>query len=362
MNTFTLNKDHSWQDQDFHIPRQPKSVCITRYGGFGDMIQMASVLPYFKKQGYHVTVNTTFHGHQIVRDDPNIDAFVLQDHNQVPRPELDEYWAKLETYFDKHIQLSECVEATLLAASGRVEYDWSKEKLHQHMNVNYLERIHELAGAPNDFAPFFYPTEDEERHAKSVRGRYGKKSFLILWSLAGSSVHKVWPYVDNVVAHLMTEHEHVKVIMVGDTLCQILEMGWEDERRVICKSGKWSIRKTLSMIPHMDLIIGTETGVLNSAGHVDVPKILLLSHSTHENLTKHWVDTSAFAPEDTACYPCHKLHTLGFRTCHRDDITGTSTCASNIGYDRVIYAIEQIIQRRSDAHNEYIPPTMRGSS
>jgi len=286
------------------------------------------------------------------------DAFFLQNDNQVPPPELEQFWEKLATHFDKHLQLSESVEGALLAVPGREAYDLPKEERHALMNVNYLENIHRIAGAEKAlFKPFFHPTRSETRKATRYRKTLGEKSFIVMWSLSGSSVHKSWPYTDNVIANMLTEHKNVKVILVGDGLCQMLESGWEKEKRVIRKSGRWNIRKVLSLIPHVDLVIGTETGVLNCAGMIDVPKIIMLSHSTKENLTKHWVNTIALEPEDTPCYPCHQMH-YGFKYCSRDETTGTASCAANIGYDRVIEAVNWAIKWGN--LNEYIPGIMWG--
>ena len=57
-----------------------------------------------------------------------------------------------------------------------------------------------------------------------------------------------------------------------------------------------------------DLVVGPETGVLNAVGFETNAKLVFLSHSSKENLTKHWVNTYTVEPKNTPCYPCHKLH------------------------------------------------------
>jgi ADP-heptose:LPS heptosyltransferase len=74
------------------------------------------------------------------------------------------------------------------------------------------------------------------------------------------------------------------------------------------KSGEWSIRQTLAFIDQADLLVGPETGVMNAAGLHPVKKIVTLSHSSPENLTKHWVNCTSLTPKNTPCYPCHQLH------------------------------------------------------
>ena len=110
------------------------------------------------------------------------------------------------------------------------------------------------------------------------------------------------------------------LLLVGDELCQLLELGWEKEKRVITKSGKWSMRKTLAFLDVCDIVIGPETGVLNAASTLDCRKIVMLSHSSKENLSKHWNNTATLEPDyyPGFCYPCHKMH-YGFQTCNRDE-------------------------------------------
>ena len=88
-------------------PKPARTCAIVRYGGFGDMLQASSIIPGLKDQGYHVTVFTTPRGFDIVKNDPNIDRFHLQDQDQVPNEELTAFWEVHTKKYDKFIQLSE---------------------------------------------------------------------------------------------------------------------------------------------------------------------------------------------------------------------------------------------------------------
>lgn len=169
--------------------------------------------------------------------------------------------------------------------------------------------------------------------------RLGLGHFVILIALSGSSVHKAYPHMDAVMAQMLIKWPDVRFIMVGDPMCQMLEVGWESESRVFLRSGKWSIRQTLAFAQTVDLVVGPETGVLNAVSSEDVAKVALLSHSSPENLTKHWVNTSSIEPEDVNCFPCHKMH-FGFATCNRDEETGGSVCSAKTHPDDVATAIE----------------------
>jgi ADP-heptose:LPS heptosyltransferase len=292
-----------------------------RYGGFGDMIQVSSILPHLSNQGYHITVFTTPRGHEILETDPHIDEFILQDTDQVPNEELVPYWDCWSKKYDKWINLSESVEGTFLALPGRTFYMWPTNARHKLLNVNYLEFTHILAGVPSVFQPKFYPTDKEIKKACTRYAKYKRNaSKIILWVLDGSSVHKHWPWMDNAFARILTQYPDAKIVTVGNELSSLLEAGWENEPRIITKSGKWGIRDTLSFALECDMVIGPETGVMNAVAMADMPKIMFLSHSSPENISKHWVNCHALTPESCRCWPCHKM-IYGWEYCSRKSET-----------------------------------------
>jgi ADP-heptose:LPS heptosyltransferase len=296
--------------------KKQKTCAVVRYGGFGDMIQTASILPHLRNQGYHVTVFTIPRGHEILKTDPHIDEFIIQDTDQVPNDELVPYWACWKKKYDKWINLSESVEGTFLALPGRTFYMWPQRARHRLLNVNYLEFTHILASVPNVFQPKFYPTGKEKRWVEKQRNKIGGR--VILWVLDGSSVHKHWPWMDNAFARILTNDPEISIVTVGNELSSLLEGGWENEPRVITRSGKWSIRETLAFSLECDMVIGPETGVMNAVSMCDMPKILFLSHSSAENISKHWVNCSPLMA-DTGCRECHKM-IYGWDNCSRKSL------------------------------------------
>lgn len=337
-----INPEKAWDEQD--IPkREGKTVCVSRYGAFGDMLQMSSVLPGLKEQGYTVCVNTEPSGLEIVRNDPHIDEFLIQEKNQIPNADLWKFWALLSSKFEKFVILSESVEGSLLALPGRRAYRWPQEFRRMVMNVNYMEATHAIAGVPFNPAPKFYPSKQEKGWAVKYRAKLGLKNTVIMWSIAGSSVHKVYPHIDMVIARVLHEHENVRFILVGDELSSIIEYDWRNEKRVIRKCGKWSIRESLSMAQQCDMVIGPETGVMNAVSFEAMPKVLMLSHSSKDNIGKHWVNTHQLIPDGVDCYPCHKLH-YGFATCNRDEETGTAKCAAATDPEKIIEIIKDLLR------------------
>jgi ADP-heptose:LPS heptosyltransferase len=312
-----------------------KTACVVRYGVIGDMIVTSSILPGLKEQGYHVTVNTYQIGRELLKHDPHVDEFLIHKKDEVPNTELGDYWKKLAKNYDRFINLSESMEGSLLALQWRIAAQWPKEARAFLMDRNYLEMTHAIAGVPFVPRAKFYATKEEREWARKEKAKWGKK-FVIFWSLSGSALHKVSPWADDVMHRLFANTDDAVVVLTGGHECQILEVGWENHPRVWCRSGVWSIRKSLAFAQAADLVVGTETGVLNAVGLENVPKIVLLSHSSPEMLTKHWKNTTNLIPS-TPCHPCRILHQ------NRDNCpaapSGTSRCMEDITEDQIYRAI-----------------------
>lgn len=307
---------------------QKKTVCVVRYGGFGDMLQCAAILPALKKEGYHITVMTTPKGQEIIQHDPNVDDWYLQDKDQVPNEELYPFWQEQAKRFDLFVNLSESIEGTLLGIPGRINHSWPHAVRHRMLNKNYFDFSAELAGVEFKPCKQFYPTPEElEKAAEHLASE--TPIFTVLWSLAGSSIHKFTPHQDAVIARILLEIPECRILLVGDTACKLLEQGWEKEPRVVCLSGEIGIRDSLTLAQSVDLVIGPETGVLNSVAHEPNAKVVLLSHSSKKNLTQHWYNAATLTPVDCPCYPCHRLH-YSTEFCNVDEETGAALCMRNI--------------------------------
>lgn len=300
-----------------------KTCLVIRYGGFGDMIMLSSVLPALKEAGFRICLNTTESALDIVKFDPHVDEVILQDKDQVPNSELGEYWDWLGSHFERAVNLSESIEGRLLAmgphrvkvdgeyrwAPPRAEFMWSHEKRHAELNRNYIEETHEIAGVPFSHGPRFYPSKKEITRARRTLRRLRDRGInrVVMWALSGSSLHKVYAEMDRVIAQIMVRDKRAALITVGGEPERLLERGWELEPRVVATAGKLTIRDTLALAQQVDCVVGPETGVLNAVSMDPVRKVIMLSHSSHENLTKHWENTHVLTP-DVPCHPCHQLH------------------------------------------------------
>lgn len=334
----------SWKKK----PPKPEKTCgLVRYGAFGDLIQASSIFAGLKAQGYHITLFTSPPGDDVVRHDPNINAFYLQDKDQVPNHLLGEFWEYHKKKYDKWVNLSESVEGSMLALPGRTVHHWSPVARHMACNFNYLELQEKIAGIEAGYPMHFYATPEEKTWAGKQRAKMGE--FLIAWPLAGSSVHKTWPYLDNVIASLMLDFPAVHVAFLGGEAAKILEQGWEKEPRIHRRCGQWSIRQSLAFMSEADMAIGPETGLMNAAAYLAYPKVVFLSHSTIDNLTRDWPDTHALISEHTVCPgrgnnevpACHQLH-YNWNHCKKSE-NSTAQCQTDISVEQAYRVIWHVI-------------------
>lgn len=324
-----------------HVKRPPKTACVVRYGGYGDMIQASNLFPALAREGYHITVMTTPSGQEIVANDPHVNDWIIQDKDQVPNHELVDYWKAWAKRFDRFINLSESVEGTLLALPGRTAHAWPHAVRHKYLNTNYLEFTSELGGVAYKSEARFYPTAEEKAWADAFVAE--QDSFLIMWVLAGSSPNKLYVHMDEVIMDVLASMPNAKVILVGGMLEKLLESGWENEDRVIKMAGELDIRKTLALAQQCQMVIGPETGVLNAVAFEENSKVVFMSHSSVENLTKHWVNTFSLQAYNTPCYPCHQLHvTTEYCPVHPE--MGSSACQLDIAPGRVYAAIDSVYE------------------
>lgn len=288
--------------------QEDKTAVVVRYGAIGDMVMLTPVLRLLKEDGYHVTVNCRKASAPILYNNPHVDKFLYHD-EKIPNQQLKAHWDKLSEKFDRFINLSESIERGLLPAEGKhKEYYLSHEDRHRMFNVNYYDRTLELSGYPHvtGLNGELYFSREEESWALELKEQF-KNRFWILWSLSGSSYHKTYPFAEEVAVKFLNSHEDAVTMTVGDELCRLLE--WNHKRNKK-RCGSWgnTIRKSLMATKYANLVVATETGIANAAGCFVTPKIIMLSHSSQENLTKYWKNCVSLTPENAACYPCHQLH------------------------------------------------------
>ena len=339
-------KTESGRENSWSLPRPEKKAAVIRYGAFGDILQTASVCAGLKDEGFHVTLYCEPRGYEIAKTDPHIDEFIIQDQDQVPNSQLGPFWDYIGPKYDRMVNLCESVEGALLALPDRMTYRWTQSARHRMMNKNYLEFAHSIAQTnyhKTKTMQKFWPTDEEVAWAKSERAKM--PGVAVMWALAGSSVHKVWHWIDVTFARLMLATD-ATVITVGDDKTKMLEAGWEKEGRVYKRSGAFTIRQSLALAQQCDIVVGPETGVLNSVAYEkNIGKIVMLSHSSVENLTRDWVNTTSLWSKNTPCYPCHKM-IYEWKYCVREE-EGVAACQKDIHPDQMWRALCKMIHAKN---------------
>lgn len=321
-------------------------ILITRLGAIGDMIMVTPLLRLLKEEGNHITLNCKKYSKEVLRHNPYIDDYIIHD-DDIPMDKLDAHLDELAKGFDRHINLTASIENGLLVTQAQEEFGWSQAERHEAFNRNYYDEMLVLGGrSETGLNGELYFSAVENIRAREEMKKY-KRKFVVLWSLSGSSHHKSWPMTENAARAFLDANKDTVIITVGDDLCRLLE--WEHPR-TIQRSGKWQLRKSLIMTKYVDLVIGTETGILNAAGCFSTPKVILLSHSSEENLSKHWKNCTSIEP-DVECHPCHKLH-FSLGTCVLDKGMKSPICMTSVAPATVLNAMENYYEQWREYHDE----------
>jgi ADP-heptose:LPS heptosyltransferase len=303
--------------QSWKTPKPEKTAGIVRMGALGDALWSSSVIWHLKAQGYHVTVYTQEAGEVVLGHDPHIDRIIVIP-DVYDGAGLLAYFCYEEPKYDYWLNLCGIVETRLLPASNEVDF-W--RPLHQRQAMfgrsNYLEALHLAANLPMEFHQKFYPTADEIAFAKRERAKLDGQVVVIAPS--GSTISKFWPHVQDCIDVL--DQNGIHSVVLGDLRGREFSPG--KHGRIV--GMEWDIRKALTFALHADVVVGTESAIVNAVAFEDLLKIVLLSHSSEDNLTKHWNNTIAIAPTAIPCYPCHRIHRT-MEHCVQDKQTLTAIC------------------------------------
>lgn len=318
------------------MAKRKKKCLIIRYAAYGDMLIVTPIIRLLHKRGYKVDIETKQSGKIILKNNPFINKIILHK-QELDGKELEAHWKEIGKGYDKVINLTESIEASLALVPWQKEYNLSQEERREMCDVNYYERTFELAKMK--FIPgltgeiYFTPYEMDK--ARRSYSRY-KNKFVILWGLAGSSMHKAWPYMEYAARAFMDAHEDVVIFTVGDDICRLLEF---DHPNVKQKCGKWGMRHSIAFAQYANLVIGTDTGFSHGAGIWRTPQILLLSAQSEENISKHWRNCVTLTSE-ASCYPCFKLH-YGLETCELNE-NRLPKCMAELMPGKVLNAMEDV--------------------
>lgn len=337
----------------YYKPSGKPRACICRYGALGDMVMITPLIHKLHDDGYEVTMNITPYAAPILENNPYVDNIILQEREAIPNVDLGPYWDEWRGDYDTYINLSESIEGRLLKVENRKEFYTTKRWRERSCGgTNYYDWTMELGGYPKltGTRGEMYFSRDEKLDAMKMREEL-KGKFVVLWSLNGSSHHKIYPLLTPVATEWLSRHTDAVIILSGGPEAQKYEF---DHPQVIRTAGRWPLRKTLSTIGMVaDVVVGPESMAMNVAACYDMPKICFLSHSSHTNLCKYWVNDFCMEPDKAIapCYPCHQLH-YSLESCPQGGImngdtgetlaTGPRCAMGAIAGERVLARLDEV--------------------
>ncbi len=110
------------------------------------------------------------------------------------------------------------------------------------------------------------------------------------------------------------------------------------------ENQRFPIRRILTQLRYCDLVISPDTGPAWAVAMEKVPKIILVSHASAENITGGWRNTVTLHAdqERVPCWPCHQLHD-SLDTCTPDETKQAAACISSISVSSVLIEAAKIL-------------------
>jgi ADP-heptose:LPS heptosyltransferase len=338
-------------------------AAIARFGGIGDNLIAGSPLKALKRMGYMTEVLTAEPTHVVFHHNPYIDKITVRKATQGNATDL---FNTRDKEYDVFVHASHSVEGRHALFKGMTSFWWSDEYRRKLCGGSYLETAHDLAGVPHDFGPLYHSSEEERANALKAKATIGER--FLLWVISGTRVDKVYPYTTSAVPRIIRE-VGAPVMLMGGPGEQEMAQAIRDQ--VVIDNGSsdglylavtksdggpkhWPLRTSLSLALTADLVVTPDTGTAWAVAMEKMPKIVLISHASVENITKHWVNTTSLHADSDAvpCWPCHKLH---------DDIStcvpnkhGKPSCVSNISVETVVQTVAE--KWRADQNVIHINP------
>lgn len=338
-------------------------AAIARFGGIGDNLICASVLPALRKKYGNVEVITQKPQHVVFDNNPHIDKLSFYSPGDIPGTDSDTWqrWFELRAKeYAFFANLSHSCETLRALTKGQTQFYWSDKFRRKMCGQSYVETVADVCDVDyKDLEVRFYPTEQEHTQAEKSKQPYGKKT--IAWVLSGTRLDKIYSYAPMAVARLIREVG--PVILLGAPSEREIAMAQTIEEHVRQQNGSiaglgiamspsftdevWPIRRILTMAHHCDIVIGPDTGPMWAVSWEDMPKIMLLSHASPENITKYWRNTITLHADQSKvpCWPCHRLIDLPHHCTPNREEKGAA-CISDISVERLVETVKTLWEQK----------------
>jgi ADP-heptose:LPS heptosyltransferase len=345
-------------------------AAICRFGGIGDNLIAVSVARPLKKQGYMVEVITSDSNHAVYLNNPNVDKLSIKKvERDLPKEAVAwQQWidGRAKEY-DVFVHLSHTGEGMHAVFQSMSAWYWPDDFRRKICAGSYLETAHDIAGVPYEFGPLYYATEEEKQHALETKKRIMGEHKCVTCILSGTRIDKCYSDLGFAVVRTIKETDAHVVLMgsgpkefaMGEAIQQHVKSatGSVDGLHVALSpaasevGGKynWPIRRSLAFAIHAsDVVITPDTGPAWATAFEQVPKIVLLSHASADNITKHWINTTTLHadPNRVPCWPCHKLHDT-IDTCVPNAMGNGAACISDISVGTIMDLIKEKLEQRT---------------
>lgn len=357
---------------------------IARFGGIGDNLMAASAAWALKRKGLKVEVITSSDcAWQVFEHNPNVDKLSIKTKSELPVNDMlawQKWFKGRADEYDVFAHLSHSCEGILALFTASTQFYWPADVRRKLCDRSYLELIHDIAGCPYEFGPLFYASQEERAQALATKALVGPRA--IAWCLSGTRYDKMHPYTPGIIARIIKEvgvpivmlgrpgrnfddarmvQQHVRRTNGSDAGLHLAISSNPDERGV--SAIDWPVRRTLAFAQACDVVIGPDTGIMWGVAFEPMPKVLLLSHASPENISKYWLNTVTMHADPTRvpCWPCHRLHDSP-ETCTPNAENTGAACMTDITVEDIVATVEAIVaaresmdERKRDGCNRSVP-------
>lgn len=333
-------------------------ILVVRIGAYGDAIVTTPLVRYLAEKGHEVVFLGSEQSEEVYRHNPRLAEFVHHERDSIQNDKLGEYFADVAVKHgcERVIDLCESIEVRLAIARDYPMWNWPKAERAAYANINYYEYAFAMAATQHldlfdnfpaeerNLIPEMFFSQDEEDWAMEERKKNVGRT-VVMWGLSGSGRQKTYPYVPYIVADMVRRDKHLKVVLVGGQTCQILEAGFPQSPQIVRRSGDYAFRQSALLAKYVSLVVSPDTGFLHAAGCWETPKIGLLTHTSRENITKHFKND--FSIESKApCAPCFRLIQNAGVECPLEPATTATLCMGKEAMEpeRVFERIQEALQ------------------
>ena len=338
-------------------------ACVVRLGGVGDNLIASSVFAALKKKWGKLEVICADPQHVVFENNPHIDKLTVKAQGDPPWENgaaWQNYWLARSREYKFFANLSHSCEVQLALTKAQTAYHWPASTRRKLCNKSYLEMVADICEVDHeDIAPAFYPTAQELAAAEETKRLVGGK--YVGWVLTGSRIDKIWPPAAMVIGRIVKELG-IPVVLFGapgkdfeiaKVIQNYLKQANGSDKDVHLALSvdpakpNWPVRRILTQATLSDVVVSPDTGPAWAVAQMDMPKIILLSHASPENITKHWKNTVTLHanPSRVPCWPCHILideQEECERLSGRKDVVG-SACISDVAPDVVFREVSKAL-------------------